>query len=104
MSELHDNLRWVERFLNNKEKEKRKQMSNFITGLIRTYVPIIVGALVAWLATIGLQLDAESQTGLIVALTGLLQALYYLIVRWLETKFPKAGILLGKATVPEYKK
>jgi hypothetical protein len=78
-------------------------MSNFIISQIRTYVPIIVGAFVSWLTLKGIELDPETQSGLIVALTGTLQAAYYFIVRIVEKKYPKAGILLGSATKPVYK-
>lgn len=77
-------------------------MTNLFTSLIRTYVPIIVGAVVAYLATIGLELDADSQAGLIVALTGALQGAYYLVARLLERKFPAAGALLGSTQKPVY--
>lgn len=77
-------------------------MTNFFTSLVRTYVPIIVGALVAWLATIGLAIDADTAAGLIIFLTGALQGLYYLIVRLLERKFPQIGVLLGSTQKPVY--
>lgn len=46
-------------------------MNNFVTSQIRTIVPIIVGALVSWLITLGIELDADTQTGLVVFLTGI---------------------------------
>lgn len=79
-------------------------MNSFVTSLIRTYVPIAVGGFIAWLATLGLQLDAETQTSLIVFLTGISQALYYLVARWIERKFPQIGtVLLGSSKAPVYK-
>lgn len=78
-------------------------MSNFVTSLTRTYAPIIIGGLVSWLATLGLQLDSETTAALVIAFTGFIQALYYTVVRLLEKKWPKLGILLGKATTPDYK-
>jgi hypothetical protein len=80
------------------------QLSNTVVGLIRTWVPIAVGGVFSWLATQGLALDAETQAGAIVALTGLIQAVYYTLVRLLEQQWPAAGWLLGKASVPSYKK
>lgn len=80
-------------------------MNNFVTSQIRTIVPIIVGALVSWLITLGIELDADSQTGLVVFLTGLLQAVYYFIARLLEKKYPSiGGFLLGSQSKPVYKK
>lgn len=78
-------------------------MNSFIISQIRTYVPILVGALAAWLLTKGVELDTDTQAGLIVFLTGLLQGLYYLIVRLLEKRWPKVGVLLGVASKPVYR-
>ena len=78
-------------------------MNSFITSLIRTYVPIIVGAIASYLITLGVELDAETQAGLVVALTGVLQAVYYLVVRLIERKFPQAGVLLGSAKQVVYR-
>lgn len=77
-------------------------MSSTIVSLIRTYVPVAVGALVAWLITLGIQLDAEAQAGLITALTGALIAIYYAIVRALEKRWPWVGVLLGVPAEPLY--
>lgn len=76
--------------------------SNFATSLIRTYVPIIVGALVSYLLTLGIELDVNAQTGLVVFLTAFLQGAYYLIVRILERRYPKLGVLLGSEAQPKY--
>ena len=78
-------------------------MNNFITSQIRTYVPIAVGAIVAYLLTLGIELDADTQAGLIVTLTGVLQAVYYFIARALERKFPQLSVLLGSSKQPIYK-
>jgi hypothetical protein len=37
----------------------------------------------------------------VVFLTGLLQAVYYTVVRVLEQKFPEVGVLLGAAKSPD---
>ena len=80
------------------------KLSNQLTGLIRTWVPIAVGGVFSWLATQGLALDGETQAGAIVALTGVTQAVYYTLVRLLEQQWPAAGWLLGKASAPTYEK
>ena len=77
-------------------------MSNTILSLIRTYVPVAVGALVAWLLTLGVTLDPASETGLTVAGTGLLIAAYYTIIRLAERRWPWVGILLGSTAQPVY--
>ncbi len=77
-------------------------MNQFVTGVIRTWVPIAVGAVISWLATRGMTVDADTQLGLITAATGLIQAGYYLAVRLVAEKFPWAGILLGSNHAPSY--
>lgn len=99
---LDETIVWVGKFLENKRKNKRKEMTDFVIGLTRTYTPIVIGALVAWLITKGIQIDVQTQAGLVVALTGFLQALYYTAIRLVEKKYPQVGILLGKAKTPTY--
>lgn len=77
-------------------------MTNTVLSLIRTYVPVGVGALVAWLVTLGIELSDDARNGLVVFLTGLAIAAYYTIVRLLEKRWPKIGVLLGAAKQPEY--
>lgn len=78
-------------------------MSDFVTSLIRTWVPMLVGAIASYFVTLGIELDAETQAGIIVGMTGLFQAVYYLIVRLVEKKFPEAGgLLLGSSAKPMY--
>src|SRR5690606_30686854 len=77
-------------------------MSAAIISLIRTWVPVAVGSLVAWLISIGIELDAETQAGLVVGLTGLLVFAYYGIVRALERRWPWVGYLLGVPAEPTY--
>lgn len=79
-------------------------MSNLVTSLIRTYVPIAVGALAAYLLSLGLELDANAQLGLVSFLTAVLQGAYYLLARLLERKFPQLSFLLGSAAQPKYVK
>ncbi len=77
-------------------------MADLVPSLIRTYVPILVGQVAAWLALKGVQLDDATVVAATAALGGLLSAVYYLVVRLLEQKFPQLGILLGSAKKPEY--
>lgn len=78
------------------------KINDTLIGLIRTWVPIGVGAAISWLATAGLQLDNETQAAAIVAATGAIQAAYYTVVRLLENKYPAIGWLLGSAKTPTY--
>ena len=78
-------------------------VNNFVISQIRTYVPILVGALIAWLATMGLNLDTDTQSGLVIFLTGALQALYYFVARVIERRWPQSGsFLLGSSAKPVY--
>jgi len=77
-------------------------MGEFVTSLIRTYVPILVGQVAAWLALKGVQLDDQTVVAATAALGGLLSAVYYLVVRLIEQKFPQIGVLLGSTKKPEY--
>jgi len=77
-------------------------MNTLALSIIRTYVPIVVGALASWLlVTFAFELEADVQAHLIIALTGLLQAVYYAAVRALETRYPGLGVLLGAAKSPD---
>lgn len=68
-------------------------------SLIRTVVPIVVGALVGWLATRGVEVDAST---IIPAVDGVVAALYYAGVRAAEQRWPAAGWLLGSPGAPSY--
>ena len=74
-------------------------MTDYGRSLIRTIVPLLVGTLVAWLATRGVNVD---QALILPAADAIFTALYYGIVRFFETKFPKAGWLLGVPGAPSY--
>lgn len=78
------------------------KINDTLIGLIRTWVPIGVGAAISWLATNGLELDKETQTAAVIAATGAIQALYYTVVRLVENKVPAVGWLLGTAKTPAY--
>lgn len=77
-------------------------MNDLAISVIRTVVPSIVGAVLAFLTARGIELDAEAAANLTGFLTALLGGLYYVVVRLIERKHPKAGVLLGKAKTPEY--
>lgn len=72
------------------------------TSIIRTIVPIIVGAIASALATVGFQLSDEGQELIGTVLGALIAIVYYVIARALEQRFPNAGVLLGKPARPVY--
>lgn len=77
-------------------------LSNLVTSLIRTWSAILAGCLIAWAVRQGLP-ASDTLTGpvteVIVFIAG---AGYYLLVRFLEAKWPVLGWLLGKPTPPAY--
>lgn len=80
-------------------------MSAGIIAWIRTIVPVVVGAAIAWLVTLGISLDKTTENALVVGITGLVIAGYYTLVHLLEKKFPQVGVLLGVAkTADSYTK
>lgn len=77
----------------------------FWTSLVRTVVPLIVGAVIAWLVKLGIPVDDDLSSTLATLLTLVFTAVYYALVRLLETYVtPKFGWLLGFARKVEYTK
>lgn len=76
-------------------------MTVFIISFVRTVTPTLVGALSAWLVSLGITLPDEAYTALISFLFVVFTGLYYLVVRLLEERFPQVGILLGIAKSPD---
>jgi hypothetical protein len=82
-------------------------MSDFATSLIRTITPMIVGYVLAALASAGVKLDDAAAANLGAFMAALFSALYYAVVRIIEKTHPQAGLLLGsvkKVTYMEPKK
>lgn len=82
--------------------DRTKDMNDLVTRLIRTYTPIIIGGIVSWLITKGVEIDESTKAAAIITLTGFLQALYYTAVSVIAKKFPAIEILLGSKKAPEY--
>jgi hypothetical protein len=78
--------------------------NQYIINLIRTAVGSAVGALCAFLLTKGVDIPVETQTALIVGLTGLIGSLYTVAVNYFATNLNKRiGWLLGYPKTPKYK-
>lgn len=74
-----------------------------IIGAIRTAVAAIVTWLIAWVFSIGVDLDPDTSTVLNVLLFGVAMAGYNLVVGYLERKVnPMFGLLLGIPKAPAY--
>lgn len=67
------------------------QASNYVKNVIRTAVPAVVGAILAWLTKATAGLGAQ-WIGVLAPVFG---TAYYAILRWAETKVPSISWLLG---------
>lgn len=74
------------------------QKDNILESLKRTLIPIAVGAVSA--SFIGPYIDQATLRDLLGAL---IAAIYYTVIRFVETKKPEVGILLGSTSQPQYK-
>lgn len=74
---------------------------NTVPALIRTVVPIVVGTVLAWLASRGFDLTAY-ENAVNVYLVPVLAGLYYAAVLAAEKRWPAVGWLLGYARAPQY--
>ncbi|UAJ81398.1 hypothetical protein IT072_03595 [Leifsonia sp. ZF2019] len=77
-------------------------VDNLWASLVRTIIPSLAGALVATVVALGLALDADTQSTLIVGLVALIQAAYYALARWIVSRWPSARFLLGTDAAPVY--
>lgn len=76
-----------------------------VVSIIRTFVPVLVGQVITWLAVTGvLDSDGTISAALITIFTLSFTTLYYALARFLEVKVSsKFGWLLGVAKAPTYK-
>lgn len=78
-------------------------MKALFDSIVRTFTPIIVGAVVGWLVTAGIPLDPQFEGALTLVVAGAFTLVYYVAVRLLETYVaPRFGWLLGVARQPIY--
>lgn len=78
-------------------------MSDVVVSFIRTYVPVLVGAVLTWLGSVlDIVVPEDGSTSLIAGITAVVIAAYYAVIRLLERKWPWFGILLGKSVTPTY--
>lgn len=77
-----------------------------IISIIRTFVPVLVGQIITWLATQGILDSTGEISGLLITVfTLVFTTAYYALARYLETFVSaKFGWLLGYAKRPVYTK
>lgn len=74
---------------------------DFGAAIIRTAVPYISALIVTKLASNGINADVAQVNAAAVTIGG---SIWYMLVRVLEQKWPKAGWLLGSPKQPTYEK
>lgn len=77
-------------------------LKNYLVSIIRTAVPMLVGAITGWLATRHITLDTDALRFLTLFCEGVAGITYYLVVRALEHFNVRFGWLLGYAHMPTY--
>lgn len=70
-----------------------------LVALVRTVVPAVVGLLLAAAAKANIDIDGGALNGIVDAVV---IGVYYLVVRQLEKRWPKFGVLLGIPKQPTY--
>lgn len=76
--------------------------STLWASVVRTFVPLIVGAVLSWAATAGIPLDDGFEPALIAVLSFVFGAVYHIGIRLLEIYVsPRFGWLLGLAKSPD---
>lgn len=78
-----------------------QSIGDIVVSIVRTVVPSIVGALIAWLITRGFDLSGY-ENAVNLYLVPACIAGYYALVRVIEAKVPAFGVLLGYARPPKY--
>lgn len=78
-------------------------MNDLLVSLIRTWTPIAVGGVIAYLATKGVDVDPEIELQAVAVGTSFVSAIYYAVARLLESKWAVFGLLLGNRKEPTYK-
>ena len=77
-------------------------MNDSVIAQLRTTVPALVGAGVAWAASRGIDIDPETQGAAIVAFTGIFTAIWRFLLGLAEKHAPNLGWLLGYPKQPSY--
>lgn len=75
---------------------------NALRAIIRTVVPYLIGVLVTWLGSRGIDLPEDVQAQLSNIIAFVIGTVWYIVVRRLEKANPAFGVLLGAKGAPVY--
>lgn len=74
-----------------------------LDSLVRTYMPLLWGAVLTWLASLDVTLDAELSQTSTAMVTAVAAAVVYAVARAVERRVPWLGrLLLGSGRQPTY--
>jgi hypothetical protein len=80
-------------------------MKDLFDSVVRTMTPIIVGAVLGWVTTLGIDPDPGFAPALTLVVGGAFAVLWHIGVRLLETYVsPRFGWLIGLAKQPVYER
>lgn len=79
-------------------------MFDLIANWIRTRVAAAIGAVIAWFAMRGIDIDPTAAAGVVLAVGSACTLVYQVLVTSLQAKWPILGILLGVPRSPVYDK
>jgi len=77
-------------------------VSDIVVSAVRTLVPYLVGLIITWLAAAHITVNENGRLQLTYIVTFVIAAAYYVLVRSLEKRWPKLGVLLGVPKAPAY--
>jgi hypothetical protein len=78
-------------------------LRDYFASAVRTVVGYAIATALTYIARhTGIIIDEHTSAGLVQGFTFIVGALYYIVVRGAEVKFPKLGWLLGLAKLPTY--
>lgn len=78
-------------------------MNDFTIGHVRTYVPVVVGYVVTYVATNwGIIISEDTSRSVSLAILSAIAVAYYAVIRRLGKKYPMVEKMLGAANQPGY--
>jgi len=77
-------------------------MPDIVVSAVRTFVPWLVGLIVTALTAAHIDVSADARIQITALVAFLVAAGYYLVVRALEKRWPRLGVLLGVPKPPTY--